>query len=195
MRDIDALLNSLVNIDRNSLVANLSSEAEAARQLITAARSRTASQRGKRRDAEQHAARVDRMLLFFPACHSAASGSARSSNHFVRGVSRETRPFPASTPNRIACGCKGRCNASSEREPARTVERMFRRTARPARMESQWSTTFWRVKLAMRTEHATSYFASTRPCRRGARSRPSWHCGPWATKAFIICQVVGAIDV
>jgi len=202
MRDIDTLLNSLVNIDRNSLVAILSSEAGAARQLITAARSRTASQRAKRRDAEQHAARLDRMLLFFntatscPACHRATSSSAGSSNKsFVRRVSRETRPFPASTPNRIACGCKGRCNASSEREPARTVERMFRRTARPARMESQWSTTFWRVKLAMRTEHATSYFASTRPCRRGARSRPSWHCGPWATKAFIICQVVGAIDV
>jgi hypothetical protein len=64
-RDIDALLNSLVNIDRNSLVAILSSEAGAARQLITAARSRTASQRAKRRDAEQHAARLDRMLLFF----------------------------------------------------------------------------------------------------------------------------------
>jgi hypothetical protein len=37
MRDLDALLNSLVNIDRNSLVAILSSEAEAARQLVSAA--------------------------------------------------------------------------------------------------------------------------------------------------------------
>jgi hypothetical protein len=64
-RHRNAFLNSLVNIDRNSLVAILSSEAEAARQLITAARSRTASQRAKRRDAEQHAARLDRMLLFF----------------------------------------------------------------------------------------------------------------------------------
>jgi hypothetical protein len=65
MRDIDALLNSLVNIDRNSLIAILFSEADAARQLANAARSRTASQRAKRRDAEQHAARLDRMLLFF----------------------------------------------------------------------------------------------------------------------------------
>ena len=65
MRDIDALLNSLVNIDRNTLVAILSSEAEVARQLVNVARSRTASQRAKRGDAEQHAARLDRMFLFF----------------------------------------------------------------------------------------------------------------------------------
>ena len=65
MRDIDALLNSLVNIDRNSLIAVLSSEAEGARQLVKAARQRTASQRAKRRAAEQHADRVDRILLFF----------------------------------------------------------------------------------------------------------------------------------
>ena len=36
MRDLDALLNSLVNIDRKSLIAILSSEAEAARQLVSA---------------------------------------------------------------------------------------------------------------------------------------------------------------
>ncbi len=65
MRDIDALLNSLVNIDRISLLAILSSEAEAARQLVNTARQRTASQRAKRRDAEQRAARVERMLSFF----------------------------------------------------------------------------------------------------------------------------------
>jgi hypothetical protein len=52
MRDIDALLNSLVNIDRNSLLMILSSEADAARQLINSARQRTASQRAKRRDAQ-----------------------------------------------------------------------------------------------------------------------------------------------
>ena len=34
------------------------------------------------------------------------------------------------------------------------------------------------VRLAMRTEHVTSYSASTPPCRRDARSRPSWRCGP-----------------
>jgi hypothetical protein len=65
MRDIDALLNSLVNVDRNTLIAILSSEADGARQFVNVARSRTASQRAKRRHAEQHAARLDRMLLFF----------------------------------------------------------------------------------------------------------------------------------
>jgi hypothetical protein len=65
MRDIDSLLNSLVNIDRNSLVAILISEGEAARQLVGAVRQRTALQRAKRRDAEQRAARLDRMLSFF----------------------------------------------------------------------------------------------------------------------------------
>ena len=65
MRDLDPLLNSLVNIDRKSLIAILSSEAEAARQLVTAARQRTASQRAKRHEAERLAARADRMLSFF----------------------------------------------------------------------------------------------------------------------------------
>jgi hypothetical protein len=65
MRDLDALLNSLVNIDRNSLIVILSFEAEAARQFVNAARQRTASQRSKRHEAEQRAARVDRMLSFF----------------------------------------------------------------------------------------------------------------------------------
>ena len=65
MRDLDALLNSLVNIDRNSLIAILSSEAEAARQFVNAARQRTASQRAKRHEAEQRAARIDRILSFF----------------------------------------------------------------------------------------------------------------------------------
>jgi hypothetical protein len=65
MRDLDALLNSLVNIDRKSLIAILSSEAEAARQLVSAARQRTASQRTKRREAVEHLARVDRILSFF----------------------------------------------------------------------------------------------------------------------------------
>ncbi len=65
MRDIDALLKSLVNIDRNSLVAVLSSEAEAARQLVRTARDHTASQRARRHEAEQRAARIDRILSFF----------------------------------------------------------------------------------------------------------------------------------
>ena len=65
MRDLDALLNSLVNIDRKSLIAILSSEAEAARQLVSAARQRTASQRATRHEAERHTARADRILAFF----------------------------------------------------------------------------------------------------------------------------------
>jgi hypothetical protein len=77
MRDIDALLNSLVNIDRNSLLMILSSEADAARQLINSARQRTASQRAKRRDAEQLAARLDRMLSFFQNGESAPGMSQR----------------------------------------------------------------------------------------------------------------------
>src|SRR6267154_1880982 len=77
MRDIDALLNSLVNIDSNSLLAILSSEADAARQLVNGARQRTASQRAKRRDAEQRAARLDRMLSFFQNGESAPGMSQR----------------------------------------------------------------------------------------------------------------------
>jgi hypothetical protein len=65
MRDIDALLNSLINIDRNSLIAILASELDAARQLVNDAPQRTASQRAKRRDAEQRAARLHRILWFF----------------------------------------------------------------------------------------------------------------------------------
>ena len=65
MRDLDALLNSLVNIDRHSLVAILTSEAEAAQRSANSARQRTASQRAKRREAVEHLARVDRILSFF----------------------------------------------------------------------------------------------------------------------------------
>ena len=65
MRDLDALLHSLVNIDRDSLIAILSSEAEAAQRLVNSARQRTASQRAKRNDAEKRVARIDRILSFF----------------------------------------------------------------------------------------------------------------------------------
>ena len=57
MRDLDALLNSLVNIDRKSLVAVLSSEAEAARRSIISARQHTPSQRAKRHEAVERYAR------------------------------------------------------------------------------------------------------------------------------------------
>jgi hypothetical protein len=65
MRDLDALLNSLVNIDRDSLVAILSSEAEAAERLTNSIRTRTSTQRLKRQQAVELAARINRILLFF----------------------------------------------------------------------------------------------------------------------------------
>ena len=65
MRDLDALLNSLVNIDLESLVAILSSESEAAHRLANSARQRTTSQRAKRDEAIQRAARIERILSFF----------------------------------------------------------------------------------------------------------------------------------
>ncbi len=65
MRDLDALLNSLVSIDRTSLVAILSSEAEAAQRLVNSARQRTASQRAKRHAAVERAARIEHILSFF----------------------------------------------------------------------------------------------------------------------------------
>ena len=65
MRDLDALLNSLVNIDRDGLVAILSSEAEAAERLANSIRMRTSTQRLKRRQAVERAARIKRILRFF----------------------------------------------------------------------------------------------------------------------------------
>ena len=63
MRDLDALLTSLVNIDRESLIAILLSEAEAAARLAKSIRQRTASQRLKRREAIERAARIDRIVF------------------------------------------------------------------------------------------------------------------------------------
>ena len=64
MRDLDALLGSLVNIDREGLIAILSSEAEGAERLAEHGRSRTPSQRAKKREAVERVARIKRMLLF-----------------------------------------------------------------------------------------------------------------------------------
>jgi hypothetical protein len=44
MRDVDSLLNLLVNIDRHSLGRDSASEAEAAQRSVNSARQRTASQ-------------------------------------------------------------------------------------------------------------------------------------------------------
>ena len=77
MRDLDALLNSLVNIDGHSLVAILTSEAEAAQRSVGSTRQRTASQRGKQREAMGHLARIDRILSFFRHGHIAQDMSER----------------------------------------------------------------------------------------------------------------------
>ena len=64
MRDIDALFESLVNIDRNSLTAILSSEAEDAGCLARSIRPRSASQRRRQLEAVERAARLARILSF-----------------------------------------------------------------------------------------------------------------------------------
>ena len=64
-RNLDALLTSLVNIDRHSLIAILTAEAEAAQRSVKAARQRTAAQRSKRRQTADHLARIERILCFF----------------------------------------------------------------------------------------------------------------------------------
>jgi hypothetical protein len=64
MRNLDALLTSIVNIDRNSLIVLLASEAEAAKRVAQSVRHRTAFQRAKRQEAAERAARIDRILSF-----------------------------------------------------------------------------------------------------------------------------------
>ena len=64
MRDLDALLGSLVNINRSSLVALLSSEAEAAKRVAGSVRHRTAFQRAKRQEAAERTVRIERILSF-----------------------------------------------------------------------------------------------------------------------------------
>ena len=64
MRDLDALLGSLVNIDRNSLIALLSSESEAAKRVAGSVRHRTAFQRAKRQEAAERTVRIERILSF-----------------------------------------------------------------------------------------------------------------------------------
>jgi len=64
MRDLDALLGSLVNSDRNSRIALLSSEAEAAKRVAGSVRHRTAFQRAKRQEAAERTARIEQILSF-----------------------------------------------------------------------------------------------------------------------------------
>jgi hypothetical protein len=64
MRDPNALLTSLVNIDRDSLIAILSSEAETAARLMKSMPRRTRSQEARRSEVIDRAARINRILLF-----------------------------------------------------------------------------------------------------------------------------------
>jgi hypothetical protein len=76
MRDLDALLGSLINIDRNSLIAILSSEFEAAKGIAKSTGQRTTAQRSKRR-AARRAGRSDRPYLVVPATWRNRSGYVR----------------------------------------------------------------------------------------------------------------------
>jgi hypothetical protein len=62
MRDLDALLNSLVNVDRKSLIAILMSEAEKAEHQVRFSRLRTGAQRQKHRVVTGHLARIRQIL-------------------------------------------------------------------------------------------------------------------------------------
>ena len=64
MRGPNALLTSLVNIDRDSLIAIFSSEAEAAARLMKSMPRRTRSQQARRSEVIDRAAHINRILLF-----------------------------------------------------------------------------------------------------------------------------------
>ena len=64
MRDLDALLNSLVNVDRKSLIAILMSEAEKAEHQVRFGRHRTGAQREKHRAVIELLARIRHILSF-----------------------------------------------------------------------------------------------------------------------------------
>jgi hypothetical protein len=65
MRDLNALLNSLVNIDREQLLAILVSEWAFAERAVANARQRTATQRARRVQSCEHLARLERIISFF----------------------------------------------------------------------------------------------------------------------------------
>ena len=64
MRDLDSFLNSLVNVDRKSLIAILMSEAEKAEHQVRFSRHRTGAQREKRRAAIELLARIRQISSF-----------------------------------------------------------------------------------------------------------------------------------
>ena len=75
MRDLNTLLNSLVNVDRKSLIAILMSEAEKAEHQVRYSRHRTGAQlegliASANCDAMTHALQPERCYNFKPGTHS-----------------------------------------------------------------------------------------------------------------------------
>ena len=64
MRDLNSFLNSLVNVDRETLIAILTSEAEKAEHQVRFSRHRTGTQREKHRAALELLARIRQILSF-----------------------------------------------------------------------------------------------------------------------------------
>jgi hypothetical protein len=87
-------LTSLINIDRHSLVAILTSEAEAAQRSVKAGRQRTAAQRAKRLQTVEHLARLDRMLCFFRRGETAPEMSA-DDIELCTSVEHQLRRWPS----------------------------------------------------------------------------------------------------
>ena len=65
MRDVEVLLNSLVDVDRDTLISVLSMEVQTAAKLAMSGHQRTAWQRAKRRSTVEHAARLAHILAYF----------------------------------------------------------------------------------------------------------------------------------
>jgi hypothetical protein len=65
MSEVEALLNSLVDVDRNMLISVLSMEVQTATKIAMSGHQRTAWQRAKRQDAVERAARLAHILAYF----------------------------------------------------------------------------------------------------------------------------------
>jgi hypothetical protein len=95
MRDLASLLDSLLKIDRHSLIAILTSEAELAQRSVAAARQRSASQRAKRRAAVEHLARLERILSFIQHGEIAPEMSAADTELYTSVERRLRRRGPS----------------------------------------------------------------------------------------------------
>jgi hypothetical protein len=65
MREIETLLQSLINLDRPTLIAILCTEAQTAAKMVLNARQRTARQRAKRQELIERASRIGLILAYF----------------------------------------------------------------------------------------------------------------------------------